>query len=67
MRKYNYWTCRELKVLRENYGKMYASEIAELLPRHNIGSIWNKASALGLTAMRGQAEPKRKGGQDGTV
>ena len=45
----NHWTPAELHFLEKNYGFMPTHDIAVWLSRHSLSSIYQKASAYGLT------------------
>ena len=45
----NHWTPAELHFLEKNYGFMPTHDIAVYLSRHSLSSIYQKASAYGLT------------------
>lgn len=46
------WTKEEDKILIEKYADLFAGELAQLLPGKNVGSIYRRASLLGLKSSR---------------
>ena len=54
------WNDREVKILKNNYSKMYVEDLMALLPNRTLNAIFLKANKLGLKREMRDSKNSRK-------